>query len=154
MPLEAASESLQEAEAEPEPQPASSEAKLPVHRGQMLSPRDQQVLDEAVAFINKEVDGSNISLLKVGEYLLQTFFGGDVRKVYSRAPHKGLSLRKLAAHPEIRTDDSTLSRAISLAIQERQLASVDHSQHLTTSHKRALLSVNGLVDKSPEKNWE
>lgn len=125
-----------------------SEVTVTTEDATLLSPQEQQVVNDAVRFINDHLDRSSVSMLEIGEYIIKTFFDGDVDKVASRAPRKGISLRKLADHPDLMASTSTLSRAVALAAQDRQLATVASMQHLSATHKMLLLSVDGLKDKN------
>lgn len=113
-----------------------------------LSPRERQEIDDAVAFINERQDRTAISLIEIGEYLLLHFFEDDLEKVHDRAPRKGVSLRKLAEHPDVLMTYSQLSRAIALAVQEKQLDTVATLKHLTASHKLLLAGIDGHADLS------
>ncbi len=112
-----------------------------------FSPQEIKALDNAVEFINKRVDNFSSSMIEVGEYLLKHFFDGDIEKAHDRAPRKGISLRKLAEHPDINMSFVGLSRAVNLAVQEKELGSVSTLKHLTPSHKLLLLKVDDLKEK-------
>ncbi|MCC6158532.1 MAG: hypothetical protein IT350_10815 [Deltaproteobacteria bacterium] len=115
-----------------------------------LSPRDLAALDEAAAFVNNRIDRSAEALIEIGQYLLKRFFDDTVEKVGDRAPRKGVSLRKLAEHPDILMSYPQLSRSVGLAVQELQLASVSTLKQLTASHKLMLLGIDdraGLGEK-------
>jgi len=105
------------------------------------------MLNDAVTFVNSKMDRTAVSLIEIGEYLLKHFFEDDLTKVSSRAPRKGVSLRKLAEHPDIIMSFAGLSNAISLAVQEKLLGSVQTSEQLTASHRVLLLKVGDLQSK-------
>ena len=113
-----------------------------------LTTQERKALDEAVSFVNTRLDKSAASLIEIGEYLLSRFFAGDPEKVHDRAPRKGVSLRKLAEHPDILMSFPQLSRAVALAVQETQLSSVSTSKHLTASHKILLAAIENNTDLS------
>jgi hypothetical protein len=112
-----------------------------------LSAKDERIISDTVAFINKKMDTASTSLIEIGQYLLKHFFDGDIKKVQDRAPRKGASLRKLAEHPDINMSAMGLSNAVNLAVQEEFLGSVKTSLHLTPSHKLLLLRVEDIKDK-------
>ena len=80
-------------------------------------------------------------MFEIGRYLLKNFFDDDPSKVQDRSPNKAVSLRKLADHPDINIPLSGLSRAVDLAIHEKQMASVSTSKHLTAFHKIELCRI-------------
>ena len=116
-------------------------------RDEGLTTQEIKALDDAVKFVNKRVDTFSSSLIEVGEYLLKNFFDGDIEKAHDRAPRKGISLRKLADHPDINMTYVALSRAVNLAVQENLLGSVSTLKQLTPSHRLLLLKVDDLKEK-------
>ncbi len=126
----------------PRKAPAVKAVKKSVSPDEALSPRDLAALDEAAAFINARIDKSAEGLIEIGQYLLKRFFDDDLEKFGARAPRKGISLRKLAEHPDILMSYPQLSRSVGLATQERQLASVSTLKQLTASHKLMLLAID------------
>ena len=107
-----------------------AEAKKPavkkavVKQDEGLTLQGQKAVDDAVAFINKRIDTASSSIIEVGQYLLKHFFEGDIQKAQDRAPRKGISLRKLAEHPDLNISFAGLSRAVNLAVQEEEIGSV------------------------------
>ena len=87
-----------------------------------LTVEEQQALDQAVAFINGRVNSMARSLIDIGEYLLEKFFEGNPEQARSRAPRKGLSLRKLAQRTDLEVSYASLSNAVNLAVQEKAFA--------------------------------
>lgn len=112
-----------------------------------LTPQQMKVLDDAVTFVNTRIDRTATSLIEIGQHLLKQFFGNDPEKVGDRAPRKGISLRKLADHPDINMSFAGLSNAVGLAVQEKQLGTVQTSEQLTASHRVLLLKVEDLQSK-------
>lgn len=106
-----------------------------------LTPQQAKALEDAVAFVNTRIDRTATSLIEIGHYLLKHFFDNDPAKVSDRAPRKGVSLRKLAEHQDINMSFAGLSNAVSLAVQEKLLGSVQTSEQLTASHRVLLLKV-------------
>jgi len=117
---------------------------------EILSAEEVQKIDEAVNFINQQANAPARSLLEIGKYLLETFFDNDPKKVQDRAPRKGVSLRKLAEHPDIYMSYRNLSNAVRLALQEDVFKSVKYKD-LTDSHKLLLFSVDGATNKEKLK---
>ena len=118
-----------------------------VKKEEGLTPKELKALSSAVEFINKRIDTASSSLIEVGEYLLKNFFEGDLQKVHDRAPRKGISLRKLAEHPDVNMSFAGLSNAVNLAVQEEELGSVQALEQLTPTHKIHLLKVPDLKEK-------
>jgi hypothetical protein len=108
------------------------------------------IYDEAVSFINERVENTKQTLLEIGEFLLKRFFGDDINIVKSKQPGKGPSLRKLAKRDDINMSLTDLSRAVNLAAQEREIATVPTSEQLTLSHKEVLL---GVKDSEAKKKY-
>lgn len=119
-------------------------AKKPV---EILTKQEAKMLDGAVEFINERMYSISENMIEIGAFLLENFFDGDIKKVKDHAPKKGISLRKLADHPDIDISYSGLSRAISLAVQEKRLGAVATPQQLTPSHKVLLLNVDNVDEK-------
>jgi len=106
----------------------------------ILSRTELKAIDDAVRYINRKSNEGARSLIEIGEYLLQKFFENDPSKVEDRAPRKGISLRKLAEHPDISLSFMSLSNAVRLAVQEH-LFSDPKYKALTDSHKIALFQI-------------
>ncbi len=115
-------------------------------------------INAAVKFINNKANAPAKSLLDIGKYLLEHFFDNDPKKVDSRAPRKGVSLRQLANHPDIALNHQALSNAVKLAIQE-DLFKSDKYKSLTESHKLILFKLGDdkkiklkFADKAVKEN--
>ncbi len=106
----------------------------------ILSRTELKAIDDAVRYINRKSNEGARSLIEIGEYLLQKFFDNDPSKVEDRAPRKGISLRKLAEHPDISLSFMSLSNAVRLAVQEHLFID-DKYKALTDSHKIALFQI-------------
>ncbi len=132
--------------------PKSTSVALP--NNEALSARQEKAIEDAVHFINQRVDNASSSIIEVGQYLLKQFFQDDIAKVHDRAPRKSLSLRKLAEHPDLMFSYSALSRAVALAVQEKQIATVAAPQQFTPTHKVLLLSVDGLEELNDKQKLE
>lgn len=119
-----------------------------------LSPKEAKALDDAVAYINGRMNTASVSVIEIGQYLLKHFFGDDPSKASDRGSRKGLSLRKLAEHPDLTLTYSALSRAVSVAVQEKQLSTVATLQHTTASHKILLLNIDDSGGMDEKKALE
>lgn len=109
----------------------------------------QQKIDDAVAFINVQANAPAKSLLAIGTYLLTNFFDGDMGKVRQRGPHKDVSLRQIADHPDMTMTFMSLSNAVRLADQER-LFTASKYEGLTESHKLLLFH---LPDNATKRKY-
>jgi hypothetical protein len=107
---------------------------------EILTAEEIKQLDEAVTFINTKANESAKSLVEIGDYLLKTFFENDIKKAEDRAPRKGISLRKIAAHKDIMLSYRSLANAMRLADQNH-LFSGAKFRNLTESHRLLLLNV-------------
>ena len=79
------------------------------------------IYDETAKFVAERYENSKRSLLEIGKYLLEHFFGGDIKAVKSKKPGKGLSLQKLSKRDDINMSLANLSRAVNLAAQEEEI---------------------------------
>ena len=115
------------------------------------------VYDKAVKHINALADSAASSQEKIGKYLLDTFFDGDVKAAKDKSSKKGLSLRKLSLHPEVDCSYSTLSRALDVATMREEFGTVAALQQLTASHLVTLSAVEdadqrrAYADKAAKK---
>jgi hypothetical protein len=82
-------------------------------------------------------------LIDIGNYLLRYFFNNNVRLVGNRRPDKRISLRQLAEMPEITVSHRTLSNAVSLAVQERELDDPKYKK-MSATHKILLSKIDNV----------
>ncbi|MGO9021406.1 MAG: hypothetical protein ACLQVJ_23965 [Syntrophobacteraceae bacterium] len=98
-------------------------------------PVDDKLVEEAVKFINETAKETIYrGYLKIGKYLFEKFYDGDIERVRSRNPKKKGSLRKLMSE-DLPVHISTLHNAIRVTAQEYFFAehNVDTSQ-VTYTH--------------------
>lgn len=141
-----------------EPNPESDEkALVPVSQDNNLpAPLTDEQIEEAVTKINAIVTDEYFkSALKIGKYILVTFFGNDIKLASSQNPKKVESFRKLAEHKDIKLSYSHLSQMVRIAAQEEYLLEKigeTKLEQLHYSHRVELLKVPkkkkiALVDK-------
>ena len=111
-------------------------------------------IEAAVNFINDQIQSAQKSFLEIGKYILDHFFDGSIERAISTDPNKNVSYTRLADHPKLQIDPSTLSRCVALYIQHSQMiqASKDAPRLLklaSPTHQRILLPV-----KQPERKVE
>jgi len=105
------------------------------------------IYDAAVKHINQLADSAASSQEKIGAYLLDKFFEGDLKAAKDRASNKGLSLRKLALHPEIDCSYSTLSRSLDVGMMREEFKTVATLQQLSASHLVTLAAVEDQAQR-------
>ena len=108
------------------------------------------IYDKAVKQINALNESSFGSQEKIGRYLLDNFFDGDLQAAKDRSSAKGLSLRKLSLHPEIDCSIATLSRALDVAMMREEFSSVTALQQLSASH---LVALSAVEDEGQRKAY-
>ena len=108
---------------------------------EILTAEEVKKIDKAVDFINAQANSTAKSLIEIGQYLLKEFFEGDIKKAEDRGARKGISLRKIAEHPEITLSYKTLANAIHLSHQEN-LFSDSKYKPLSATHKLLLFAVS------------
>jgi len=122
---------------------------------------DQNLIDEAVAFINTTITAMiENAALKIGDYLLARFFDGDIELAVSRNPYKNVSFNRLCRRPDIPLTRREMGLMVRMAFQEHELIDrgVDTSL-LLISHKRYLTQApNGpakyaLVNDCIREGW-
>ncbi len=126
--------------------PSDAQSALPA----IIEAADNTVVEGAVAEI-KVILGRTLAkgMEEVGEYLLKTFYHGDLALFHSHAPAKHASLRALTERcgsMDLPVSPSFLSNAIRLAALAHQLPTNAQYHTLPPSHRVALLPVH-----DPEK---
>lgn len=114
-------------------------------------PSDEQI-EDAVAFINQRANEAQRNLLEIGRYVLDNFFGGSLEEAVSKNPTKDVSFQRLADHPALLINRTTLSRAVGLYIQQQQILAVDRGHaalldRVSPTHQQAILPVKELDTK-------
>lgn len=104
---------------------------------------DMKLVEDTVDKINslhrKDVDNGK---LKIGEYLLDTIFGGDMGNASSHNPMKSATFAKIAESPKLEVDARTLGSWVRAAHLRRKLTDKGlQLSHLSTYHYVELASV-------------
>lgn len=77
---------------------------------------------------------------EIGDYLIEEFFDGDIKKVSSQNPNKSFSFRKLCNQPGLPFSESALRRFIQVAVNFRILPE-GKARKLLPSHHVVLYQV-------------
>jgi hypothetical protein len=113
----------------------------------MQTTPDIALLDGAVLWLNRAIQASGIQLaIRVSDYVLDTFFAGDMTSLSSKDPLKTASFRALCEREDLQMGASTLHRLVRIGQQARHLPA-DISERLSLGHHRALLSVDNAAHK-------
>ncbi len=100
------------------------------------------VLRELTALVR----GATVDLsLKVGQLVVERFFGGDALNWRQQKQH---SLRQLARHPELPMSASALRRCVGLYELTQRVGDLRCFQQLGTSHFRAVLGLDSQLQRS------
>lgn len=109
-------------------------------------PQVDPQIEEAVKKINELIDSITQSQLKVGTYVLDTFFKGNVEEVCKHNPKKEDSFAKICKHPDLKVNYRTLRSWVHAAGIHRELVEGDlKPDHIGMSHFVELCS---LKDKA------
>lgn len=85
---------------------------------------DKKLVDEAAVWICKKLDETVYrGTVEIGNYVIDTFFKGDIEAITSKNPHKDASfgaLTEKCGTQELPMSKSALSRAVGIAIIVRQ----------------------------------
>ena len=111
-----------------------------------------EIVESAVTFINDRVAASQRNILEIGKYVLDHFFDGSAELAASKDPNKNVSFQRLARHPGLLINRTTLSRAVALYIQQQELLAADHESaslltQVSPTHQQTILSVKGVDTK-------
>lgn len=116
-------------------------------------------VDEAVRYINERTVRSGLELARdVGEYILNTFFGGDYANFASPSRTKPTSFRALELRPDLLIGKARLHDFIRISHQLKSLPS-EVVTRLTLAHHRALLplpdpeSKAALARRALDEGW-
>lgn len=108
---------------------------------------DIALLDGAVLWLNRAIQASGIQLaVRVSDYVLDTFFAGDIAALSSKDPLKTSSFRALCEREDLQMGASTLHRLVRIGVQARHLPA-DLAESLSLGHHRALLTVDNAAHK-------
>lgn len=101
---------------------------------------DQGVVEEAVQRINEiYIRGGLATCRALGDYVLETFFGGDV-SVFHKRSGKQASFRSLAARDDLHVSHATLRNAVAVT-EQLKLLPADVADALPVSLHRQLLPI-------------
>ena len=107
-------------------------------------------VEDAVKKINKLIDSVTQSQLQVGEYVLDTFFNGNIDEVSKHNPKKEDSFAKICKHPDLKVNYRTLRSWVHAAGIHRELVEgALKPDHIGMSHFVELCSV-----KDKDKRFE
>ena len=108
---------------------------------------DAGQVDRAVRHINATYHRRKLGLaLDLGEYLLDTFFGGS-SEAFKRYGDSHVSYRSLARHPDLRVSHSFLYVCVMVTVQSRVLPPDVLRSTLTVTHYKHLLAVKDTPTK-------
>lgn len=124
-----------------------------------LAPEQKAMLDAAVDYLNQVTNEQGLQLaISVSDYVVRTFFGGDLAKLSSRNAHKGASYAALCKRKDLAMGPSTLQRLVRIGLQVKAMPP-ELGQALTPGHHRALLVVPDpgqkveLAQKTLAEHW-
>lgn len=105
-----------------------------------------QLVADAVAKLNHIYAAKGLETARdVGEYIIQTFFGGDPERFHERGKDH-MSFRALAQHDDLQVSASFLWHACAV-VEQLRLLPEDVGSALPLSHHRLLLSVKDPDEK-------
>jgi hypothetical protein len=123
---------------------------------------DNQLVDEAVAFINdkKAVYDKHVldAAIEIGDWVLENFFNNDLEEATSRDPKKRRSYAALKKRSDLEIDTPMLSRMVKVAWQKRffeEEGSEDVLTPLSFSHRVELIRLpfqKVMIDTARECN--
>jgi hypothetical protein len=117
-------------------------AALPVVRIE----RDDARIEAAVRHIRAVCAASHLeAALRIGTYVLDTFFGGD-REAFRARGRRDVSFRRLAKHPDLPVSATYLWRSVAIVEQLHDLPA-EVAQALPLTHHQVLLLVNDREEK-------
>lgn len=104
---------------------------------------DKKLIDDAVAFINEKVNETIYQgSIKIGEYILENFFEGDLKLASSKNPRKKTSFNNLCENEELTIHPNRLGLMVRVACQERYFSENEiDTRGLSYTHKASLVKV-------------
>jgi len=87
---------------------------------------DEQLIQEAVKFINEKVQSIDNASYEIGQYILDKFFDGNINEVLSKDPKKPQSLRGLLKRADLLVSPGRLSEATRVVALKKHLQASDH----------------------------
>ena len=122
---------------------------------------DDKVIEDAVVFIN-EIANKTIykGSIEIGEYILEHFFGNDIKLASSKNPKKPSSFNKLCERPDLVVHPNQLGLMVRVASQERYLTDNKvNTEGLSYTHKATLVKLDNTnkkiktIEKCLEESW-
>jgi len=122
---------------------------------------NKESLDEAVKFINEKANETLYrGSIEIGEYLLKTFFNGDIKMAASKNPKKQASFNKLCEREDLLVNPNTLGIMVRVASQEHFFQNKKvNTEGLSYTHKASLVKLDNdrkkisLLTDCIKKNW-
>ncbi|HEU4407537.1 MAG TPA: hypothetical protein VFS43_19885 [Polyangiaceae bacterium] len=117
-------------------------------------------MNEALDHIrNLWTQGLLSTVVSLGDYIIEKFYGGDVREARSQRPHKPAALsRLLARKDELPISAHALKQAVRISVQYRELPPA-LAERLSKTQHEALLPVadveqkRRLAEQAVEQQW-
>lgn len=110
---------------------------------------DEKLIDDAVAFINETASETIYKgSIEIGEYILENFFGGDLKFASSKNPKKVSSFNKLCEREDLTVHPNRLGLMVRVASQERFLVEKKvNTEGLSYTHKAILVKLDNTKEK-------
>lgn len=120
-----------------------------------------KMIDDAVAFINETANKTIYQgSIEIGEYILEHFFGNDMKLASSKNPNKDESFNKLCERADLTVHPNRLGLMVRVASQERYLVEKKvNIEGLSYTHKATLVKLDNTknkiktIEKCIEKKW-
>ncbi|WP_449245611.1 hypothetical protein [Desulfobacca acetoxidans] len=111
---------------------------------------EDQLIQEAVKFINEQAKAADECSYKIGEYILEKFFEGKIEKVLSKDRKKPVTLRSLLKNGDLLVSPGRLSEATRVvALRNRLKDSNMDLDGISYSHLAELIKLG--PDKEEEQ---
>ena len=137
-----------QADGPPEPAETTAQTALLVAPPQVSAGSDDALVEEAIAHIRRIWShGLLATVVALGDYLIKTFYAGDLRDVRSRRAHKPAALARLLARAdELPVTAHALKQSMRMAAQYHALPR-SVAEALSKTQHEALLPVGDLREK-------
>lgn len=123
---------------------SQNEKKIVIVDTHELNQVDNELIDEAIDFINEKVNESIYKgSIEIGEYILAKFFDNNIQLASSRNPKKPNSYAALCKRDDLNANPATLSIMVRIAAQERffDKYQIDASK-LNYTQKKELIKID------------
>ncbi|MFH0725186.1 MAG: hypothetical protein V2B19_02340 [Pseudomonadota bacterium] len=122
---------------------------------------DYKTINAAVQFINEKANETLYKgSIEIGEYLLKTFFNGDIKMAASKNPKKLASFNKLCERPDLLVKSNTLGIMVRVASQEQYFINKQiDTKELSYTHKASLVKLDNdskkitILNKCIKNKW-